>query len=153
MGKRYRVSINTDKFSPFRCSKKRWEMGTYNSEMKAMNGWHATENSLQEVRWRLETFLNGGACGLATEELIARYRAWKARKRNVIDYRDEPCGIDRTMQFPEAPGFHQGYVNIDKLINTLREKGVVEVPFRAAYDSRQYARNMDGCYLRTEAVG
>ena len=155
MGKRirYRVSIDTRAFKPFPCSKQKWEMGTYNNEMKAMNGWKSTENNLQEVRWRLETFFRGGASGLSSEELWAKYDAWKAKKKNVIAYRDEPCGVDRVMQFPEAPGFHQGYVDIEKLVNTLKKDGVIDVPIQAAYDMRQYAKNMNGCYLRIEKVG
>ena len=135
----YLVSIYTDSYKPRRCSQRNWEPGTTNSQVRVLGRFRCVETTLQEVCWRINMFLSG----TSFEESA---RDWEHQVRNRIEYLDDPCGILRTMK-PELPGFHQGCCNVGAKIDVLRQFGSVRIPFSAAYDSRQYLRNMDGCYM------
>lgn len=149
----YYARISTDAYRPFRCSTVNWEPGTINSQMAALNGWTSLERSLLEVRWRIEMFLRGSAliAHMNPEELAA-YKRWARQSKNRIVYMDLPCGVEREMR-PECPSWHQGYVSIEKLLDILRAKGVVQIPFSYAYDSRQYSKRMDRCFMEIRYVG
>lgn len=147
----YRVSIDTNRYIDKRCSKKNWESGTMNDFMHAINGWKVRENSLKEVYWRIEYFAGRGGC--VSEEEKDKYSLWLLRydNKNKITYMDNLCGFKRTSKV-EAYGFHQGYFDIQQKIDILKENGIVKIPFKSFYDSRQYCRNLDGCYLIIEKV-
>ena len=144
----YNVKIVTDAYKPRRGSKKNWEPGTMNDFMAALNGWKCRESNIKMVKWRLELFLRGGI----TYGPDQRDDAEAFLNRSRITYRDKLCGIDRT-EYVECPNFHQGYVDIDKIIEDLKKRGSVRVPFSWAYDTRQYLDNMDGCYMEIEKAG
>lgn len=140
----YVISINTKAFRPFRCSKKNWEPGTINSIMQALDEWSAVERSEREVEWRINLFLTGS--GLPHEGDEADYQVWVNQPENTIPYMDEPCGVRRETK-PECPGFHQGYCRVSRYLRELKENRQVRIPFSAAYDVRQYNKNLDGCYM------
>ena len=147
---KYRVTINTDAYKPLRCSKKNWEPGTINSQMRRLNGWKSTERSLKEVYWRIELFLHGTVLNVDKKD-ESHYTKWLTAPKNHLEYIDEPVGIKRTM-LPECPSWHQGYTNVGAKLDELKKNGVVIIPFSAAYDDRQYIKNMDGCYMQITAV-
>ena len=149
---RYLASIHTDAYKPLRCSPEKWEPGTTNSMMKALNGWHSLENDLQEVEWRIEMFLRGESFHeFMSEAEKEKYSEWIKRPQNLIRYMDLPCGVERVMR-PECPPWHQGYCAVDKLISKVKEHGAVTIPFRCAYDNRQYVKNMDNCFMTILAI-
>lgn len=133
---RYHVSINTDGYTSLRCSKKNWEPGTINDFIHAINGWESTEKSLTEVRWRIELLLHQTHyhCG------NAHWEKWFAKKKNKIRYQDQLCEMER-IDDVSVPGFAQGYVNINDLLNELKQTGSVRIPFSMGYDMRQSGRS------------
>lgn len=148
---RYKVRIDTDAYKCRASSKKNWEPGTMNDYMIALNGWHTMENNLREVMWRLEMFDGNDFVewdGNPNTEygLSERYTKWRNKKCNMITYLDRLCGFKR-MQRPCAYGFAQGYFDKDKVLEELKQKGVVRIPFEWLYDIRQYYKGMDGCYM------
>lgn len=46
----------------------------------------------------------------------------------------------------------QGYFDIDKYLNILKETGVIQIPFSALYDIRQYDKRMNGCYMEIKKI-
>lgn len=152
---RYKVVINTDAYVCKSCSKKNWEPGTMNDFMIAINGWHSTERSIKEVIWRLKMF---AGYGWNNEEwdnenncLRADYQKWKAKKCNTITYLDRLCGFERTREIT-VYGFAQGYLDISRVIQELKENGVAKIPFSVLYDPRQYYRGMNGCYMEITKI-
>lgn len=148
---RYHVTINTDRFTLFPCSKRNWEPGTVNDFIQAINGWKSTERSLQEVRWRIELLFHQAHyhCG------NPKWEQWFAKKKNKITYRDRLCEMDRTDDI-SVPGFAQGYVDIDELLDELTTTGTVRIPFSMGYDIRQAnGRMFRRCFMdiRKETVG
>ena len=53
---------------------------------------------------------------------------------------------------PKTVGFMQGYFDIDSVLEKLRAEGMVKVPFKWLYDSRQYDKHMDGCYMEITKI-
>jgi len=144
----YKVIINTDKFTHFRCSKKNWEPGTINDFMTAINGWKSTERSLQEVRWRIEMLFHHAHYHSGN----SHWEKWFAQSKNKIKYHDRLCELDRFDDI-SVPGFAQGYVDIDKLIENLKANGVIRIPFKLGYDMRQRGfRAYKGCYMEIRKV-
>lgn len=47
----YKVTFHTDSHKPHRASKKNWEPGTRNDEMKALDGRSYVEKTVPELRW------------------------------------------------------------------------------------------------------
>lgn len=140
---RYHVTINTDGFVLFPCSKKNWEPGTINDFIQSINGWKSTEHSLQEVRWRIELRFQQAHSHYGNP----KWEQWFCKKKNKITFRDRLCGFDRTSDI-SVPEFAQGYVNIDKLLNELEEKGTVRIPFSMGYDTRQSnSKRFQKCFM------
>ena len=144
---RYKVTINIDSYKHQPCSKKNWEPGTWNDFMLALSKWKSTEKSLREVLWRIEMFLkhppiirdkeNGG---------YKRYQKWFSQPKNKIRYLDRLCECEREDKI-QVYGFAQGYCEINEFISELKKNGTVRIPFKEAYDIRQYYKGMDGCYM------
>ena len=57
--------------------------------------------------------------------------------------------MERTI-YPSVPGFTQGYVNVDAVIQKVEKAGTAKVEFRQFYDLRQYDPHMNGCYIQIE---
>lgn len=113
--------------------------------MEALNGWNTTENSLQEVRWRIDLF-----AGIHHYD-DADWEKWYEQAINKITYHDKLCGFDRTEEI--APyGFKQGYFNRNRVIDELQEKGIVKIPFAWVYDARQYNKHFDGCFMEISKI-
>lgn len=152
----YKVSIHTDAYKPRRCSKKNWEPGTMNDYMAAINGWNTIEHSLKEVEWRL--YLFQGNNHLISEwveekaDYSDEYKAWLQQPCNIITYLDKLCGLERT-QLTSGYGYMQGYFRVAKVLAELEENGTVKIPFKWLYDTRQYCKNMDGCYMQITKEG
>lgn len=142
----YEVRINTSEYKSRRASRKNWEPATMNAYMSAVNGWTTTEPDLEHVKWRLMMF-QGNAYVTDTAE----YQSWKSNPVNIVRYYDQYCEMERE-QRPSGYGFMQGYFNVGKALETLKETGYLKVPFKSLYDSRQYIRNMDGCYMEIKEV-
>ena len=151
----YKATINTDAYVCQKCSKKDWEPGTMNDYMLTINGWHATERSLREVWWRVMMFRGVDWISDEWDEqkqgLSDRYEMWRNKKCNWVHFLDRLCGIER-MHRPSGYGFMQGYFDDRKCIEELKRKGTVTIPFSALYDSRQYYRGQNGCYMRIEKI-
>jgi hypothetical protein len=127
----YKIKISTQAYKPMRCSKNTWEKGTVNDFMKALNNWETTENDLAQIKTRLEVFAG---------------HIVNSDKTNSITFYDKLCECNRTENI--APyGFKQGYVKIESIIAELQSNGYVKIPFKAVYDSRQYNKKFNGCYM------
>lgn len=140
---RYQAVINTDGYKLMPCSKKNWEAGTINNFMIAINGWKSTERSLQEVRWRIEMLFKHAHyhCG------NYHWEKWFAQRKNKIKYHDRLCELDRLDDI-SVPGFAQGYVDIGALLEKLKAKGKVLIPFSMGYDIRQSGgKRYKSCYM------
>lgn len=145
---RYQAVINTDGYKLMPCSKKNWEAGTINDFMIAINGWKSTERSLQEVRWRIEMLFHHAHYHSGN----SHWEKWFAQSKNKIKYHDRLCELDRFDDI-SVPGFAQGYVDIDKLIENLKANGVIRIPFKLGYDMRQRGfRAYKGCYMEIRKV-
>lgn len=155
----YKVIINTDKYKKRRCSKNNWEGGTMNDYMQAVNGWKTTEKNLKEVYWRLNLFQGinwliseydennpDSYDGIESFGMSEEYTKWLHKRCNEIIYYDKLCGLKRT-QAPSGYGCMQGYFNINGKITELKETGKTIIYLHELYDSRQYYKNMDGCYM------
>lgn len=46
----------------------------------------------------------------------------------------------------------QGYFSIDEVMEKLKTKGYVKIPFKWLYDIRQYDKAMDGCYMEITKI-
>lgn len=156
---RYRVKINTDSYKCKRCSKKNWEPGTMNDYMLAINGITRTIYAKRELIWQLELFRGESfLTGLLSEydrdsegnlRLSDRYAEFL--KKNRIKYYDRLCGFERE-QYLSGYGFMQGYFDIDKVLEQLKKEGFAKVLFSWLYDTRQYDKCMDGCYMEITKV-
>ena len=156
---RYRVKINTDSYKCKRCSKKNWEPGTMNDYMLAINGITRTIYTKRELIWQLELFRGESfLTGLLSEydidsegnlRLSDRYAEFL--KKNRIKYYDRLCGFERE-QYLSGYGFMQGYFDIDKVLEQLKKEGFAKVLFSWLYDTRQYDKCMDGCYMEITKV-
>lgn len=150
---RYKMRIDTSSYKCAACSKENWEPGTRNDYMLAINGITRTLNSMREVMWQLELFRGNSFLMSEYDEekndekdyhLSSRYVRFL--EENTITYHDRMCGFDRH-QYLSGYGWMQGYFNIGAVMNELKAKGSVQVPFKWLYDSRQYDSAMDGCYM------
>lgn len=56
------------------------------------------------------------------------------------------CGFERK-QYLSGYGFMQGYFRVGEAMEKLKKDGAVRVPFKWLYDSRQYDKAMNGCYM------
>ena len=154
---RYKMVINTDEYKCAACSRKNWEPGTRNDYMMAINGVTRTLYSLREVLWQLELF--GGRYFLLSEYsednpeencgLSDRYV--KFLKKNTIRYHDRLCDLDR-QQYLSGYGFMQGAYSAGEQLETLKRDDIVRIPFWKLYDSRQYNKSMNGCYMEIRRV-
>lgn len=156
----YKIVINTDSYVCGRCSKENWEVGTRNDYMLAINGRTFCEKNLREVRWLLDLFqgISNNSAEWSPENIEKvgkygeyygmsdRYYEWLHRKAHTVTYRDRLCGFDRT-QYLSGYGVMQGYFDRDVVLDELKKNGTVRVPFRYLYDSRQYDKDMNGCYM------
>lgn len=145
---RYKFSINTDDYVCGKCSKRNWEAGTRNDYMLTINGITRTLYNLREVKWQLELFR--GNSFLSSEyddnsgELSERYT--KFLSKNKITYRDRLCGFDRS-RYLSAYGIPSGYVDIDKILETVKKEGAARIYFNEWYDIRQCDKALDGCFI------
>ena len=149
----YKVRIDTSAYKDRKCSQKNWEPGTLNDFMHAINGWSIRENNLRELNWRI-SYLGSWAPYQASGDNYPIYKTWLERndeKKNYIKFWDNMCEFERRL--PVAMyGFSQGYFDIDKKIEELKKNGVVRIPFKSYYDTRQYLKNMDGCFIEITKV-
>lgn len=101
--------------------------------MRAINGWRTTESSLKEVKWRLSYFAGRTYTTDVWNSTLgcvdSKYEAWIKKRCNKIKYYDILCDIERVSSV-QAPGMAQGYVDIDKEIEKLKENGVVRIPLK-----------------------
>ena len=156
---RYRVKINTDSYKCKRCSKKNWEPGTMNDYMLAIKGITRTVYTKRAQIWKKELFRGESfLTGLLSEydrdsegnlRLSDRYAEFL--KKNRIKYYDRLCGFERE-QYLSGYGFMQGYFDIDKVLEQLKKEGFAKVLFSWLYDTRQYDKCMDGCYMEITKV-
>ncbi len=148
----YKVRIDTSNYKDRRCSQKNWESGTMNDFMHAIDGWSVRENNLQELKWRINYIAGMGSCGV-TDEDKAKYLDWcnRHQKKNYVTFMDNLCGFERKEKV-KAYGFTQGYVRAEFIIEELRKNGIVKIPFSKFYDSRQYLKNMDGCFVEITRI-
>ena len=72
----YKVTFHTDAYKPHRASKKNWEPGTRNDEMKALDGRSYVEKTVPELRWRIHM-----VCGNWPYDLTDDTREEYARRR------------------------------------------------------------------------
>ena len=161
----YKVVINTDKYKCSRCSKNNWEPGTRNDYMIAINGRTFRENSIREVIWLLDMFQgntwnqdeytekNSGKVGKYGEYygMSERYYKWLHKRPHLVVYYDRLCGFNRR-QWLSGYGWLQGYFDKREVLNILKQKGTVKIPFEWLYDIRQYDKNMDGCYMQITKI-
>ena len=120
--------------------------------MLAINGITRTIYTKRELIWQLELFrgqsflLSEYDSNNPEENFGLSNRYVKFLKKNTIKYYDRLCGFER-QQYLSGYGFMQGYFDIDKVLDLLKKEGSVKVPFSWLYDTRQYDKCMDGCYM------
>ena len=144
----YKVTFHTEAYKSHRASKKNWELGTQNDHIKALNGLSFVEETKEELSWRL-LMAGGNTPYELTPESAVCYEAWRNNPRNTIKFQDKLCDMERTI-YPSVPGFTQGYVNVDAVIQKVEKAGTAKVEFRQFYDLRQYDPHMNGCYIQIE---
>ena len=144
----YKVTFPTEAYKSHRASKMNWELGTQNDHIKALNGLSFVEETKEELSWRL-LMAGGNTPYELTPESTVRYEAWRNNPRNTIKFQDKLCDMERTI-YPSVPGFTQGYVNVDAVIQKVEKAGTAKVEFRQFYDLRQYDPHMNGCYIQIE---
>ena len=151
---RYKVTIDTSSFKKLRCSQKNWERGTINDFMAAINGWTIIEPDIQCLKWRLAMFSKSAVSDNwdnFTNYYTEKYIKWKNQCKNKITFKDVLCNMTRVESLA-VYGFAQGYFNIDAILDALEKNGSVKVPFSRAYDSRQYLKNYDKCFILIEKI-
>lgn len=144
---RYVITINTDAYKPLKADEKNWERGTVNDFMKALNGYKVTETSLKGVKRRVKVFVGHNGC--EEDESVNEYFDWleNPKSKARITFYDTICGFECTENVSPY-GFKQGYLDVEKVIETLRTKGTVIIPFDSLYDIRQAsAKYFKGCYM------
>lgn len=148
---RYIITINTAAYKPMQANMKCWERGTINDFMEALNGYKVTERSLKAVKRRINLF---DGHGHSDAEDINEYFNWLNNPKNKarITFYDKLCEMERTEDV--APyGFKQGYFDIEKVLDVLKSKGVVTIPFEWVYDIRQsLSKRFKGCYMQIVKV-
>jgi len=146
----YKCVINTNAYELQRCSRKNWEPGTVNDFMVALNGWNCVERTLQEVAWRINMLCGTNYSGPVWDNekgaYTKKFNKWLHRKKNFIKYYDRLCEFDRVSAIT-APGFCQGYVDVDKKISELKKNGEVRIYFDELYDIRQNPKRFKDCYM------
>ena len=113
--------------------------------------------SKREVLWQLKLFQGESFLSSEWSEnnpkenhgLSDRYV--KFLKKNQITYHDRLCDCERTRPL-SGYGFMQGHFDIDKYLNILKETGMIQIPFSALYDIRQYDKCMNGCYMEIKKI-
>lgn len=146
----YHFIIHTKGFVPFQWSEENTDGLRRNAVITAMDGLKFRESSEKALRWRIGMFLHG-AYAECDEADYEAYYAWMNRPRNIFRYYD-PLYMHWEKLRVEAPGFHQGYCSIDKIIESVKKDGSYHLPFKAAYDARQYSKNLDACYCEIKKV-
>ena len=145
---RYIITIHTDAYKPMKVTEKTWENGTVNDFMAALNGYKVTETNLNMVRRRIR-LLQGCACPDYGED-VHTYFDWlnDPKSKARITFYDTFCKQERTHDV-SVYGFSQGYLNVAKVIETLKTTGSVRIPFDALYDIRQSGSKLyKGCYMQ-----
>lgn len=145
---RYIITISTEAYKPLHATEKTWENGTINDFMAALNGYKVTETNLKLVYRRIKLL-----CGRKypeSYETVREFFDWIDDPKNKarITYHDKICNCTRTSDVA-VYGMPQGYLNIDKVIDTLRTKGEVKIMFSDLYDVRQSgSKRFKGCYMK-----
>lgn len=146
----FKVEINTDGYKKMRCSKNTWEKGTINDFMEAINHWCIIEEDLQSLKWRIKTFAKSALddnWDYDNDCYTDKYLIWRDKIQNTLYYYDKFCEFNRTTDI-SVYGFAQGYFSVDSVLHELDKYGGVEIPFKWCYDSRQYIKNYDKCYMK-----
>ena len=147
---RYIITINTDAYKPLKATEKDWERGTINDFMEALKGYKVTETSLRGVRKRVNVFL--GRWGSESDGSLEEHFAWldDPKTKVRIKFYDSMCGFER-VEYVAPYGLKQGYIDIDNIMEALKTKGKVIIPFEETYDKRQVgAKLFKGCYMKIE---
>lgn len=146
----YQFIIHTKGFKPFQWSKWKREGVRLNNILMAMDGLKFRESSEKALRWRIGLFLHG-SYSYVEESDYEIYSNWLNRPRNKFRYYD-PIIMNWLKTQVQIPGFAQGYCNINAIIDAVKKDGVYHLPFSAAYDIRQYSKNMDACFCEIRKV-
>ena len=146
----YQFIIHTKGFRNFKWSNKHPEGLSLNARLSAMDGLKFRETSEKALRWRIGMFLHGIYTEVDESDYDA-YSAWLHRPRNKFRYFD-PWREGYATEQVCAPGWPQGYCSIDKIIEAVKKEGSYKLPFKFAYDLRQYSRNLDACYCEIKKV-
>lgn len=138
----YLVRIDTSSYKLKACSKKNWVPGKLNNYMTALNGWHVTERSLEDVYHRI-SYLWG-----RKNYENPKFINWLDNRaaRLTIKYRDVLCEIERVEEVV-LPGLAMGYFDLDKYMDELKKSGYVKLPFSLFYDTRQDINSFKNCYI------
>ena len=159
---RYKMTINTNTYKREGCSTKKWEHGTWDDYMIAINGITRTLYNMREVMWQLELFRGNSYlmseydANNKEENYHLSDRYVKFLQKNTIKYYDRLCKHER-MQYLSGYlseyGWSQGYLDIGEIMEKLKSEGTVKVPFKWLYHIKLYDKAMDGCYMEITKVG
>ena len=127
-----------------------WEKSTMNDYMEAVNGWSTTLDNLQEVVWQIELF-NGIPQDESMDDTNYDYIKWINKPENIISFIDKFKNVKRFI-YVKAWNTNQGYFDIDKIIEYLRENGSVKIPFDWYPNIKQYNKNPKGCYMEIKEI-
>lgn len=118
----YKIRFNTENFEDR--NRRSWENQLNNDFAVAINGKEFIYNNRAEALDRLEFIAGRGSITIKTED-----------KENYIYLEHER--YSKQFMLLKMPGFAQGYVNLQRVLDTAEQLGHYRIPFNLFYDLRQ----------------
>jgi hypothetical protein len=128
----YKVKFNTEKFK----SKgfKGWEQQLMNDFAVAINGKEFTCQTDLDLHNRL-SFIHGSCYSSKNKDMLNVWKEYEQNKDNYFELTYNRYGTQRLKY--GMYGIPQGYVDNDQIINDVKSKKLVSIPFNDFYDLRQ----------------
>lgn len=154
----FEICFSTSAFQPYAERGIKFENAILNDTMKVMDNHTVRIHSISDLFAHLSYFVRGD---VGYEK---RNSEWEAS--NIASFNIERECYGKLTVRPTCPDFKQGYCNVGKYLTPLAcelaketypvvtgcASKSVEIPFSAAYDSRQYNKRMDGCKVIVSLV-
>lgn len=135
----YKVELDSTQY----VSKKRktWENQLYNDLCVRLNG----------MSWEYKTLVGAiNRVKFLTGQHVESIDGFAPN--NYLVLKGEPYGTQRLPK--KLPGICTGYVDLQKVANTVEKMGVVRLPFTAFYDARVgwQSLGLDKCYITIRKI-
>ena len=129
----YKLTFNTNKFDN-KQNRRDWENQLSNDFAVAINGKEYICNTDEELEKRFNIISGSN----------------KSTDDNDYFYLEKERYNKQYLQYAMY-GFAQGYVSFDKVLNTIKTKGKIKIPFSSFYDLRQ-GNFFKGCFVEIEKL-